>query len=64
MELEPDGIAPPADDPQAGGSKVVQQIEVLLDEEQFEAALEAIDSALERGEGNVLDLTYLAGDAW
>lgn len=64
MELEPEGIAPAETDVQAGRHPVVLRIEELLDEERFEDALAAIETALAKGEGNELDLTYLAGDAW
>ncbi|MCR9247817.1 MAG: metallopeptidase family protein [bacterium] len=64
MELEPEGIAPVAGDPQAGRSPALLAIEGLLDEERFDEALAAINTALAEGAGNELDLTYLAGDAW
>jgi predicted Zn-dependent protease with MMP-like domain len=62
MELDPEGIVPPDVDPGAADA-VVQRIEAMLDEEQFEAALSAIDEALASGSGNENDLNFLAGDA-
>jgi predicted Zn-dependent protease with MMP-like domain len=63
MELEPDGIVPPDAAGNAGRDPVVQRIEALLDAEQFEEALAAIQAALAAGDGNRLDLTFLHGDA-
>jgi predicted Zn-dependent protease with MMP-like domain len=64
MELEPDGIVPPDSDVQAGRDPVVLRIEELLEEERFESALDAIREALATGQGNALDLTFLAGDCF
>ena len=64
MELEPEGIVPPDTDAVAGRDPVVQGIEVLLDEERFEEALEAIRDAMAEGRGNPLDLTFLLGDTY
>jgi len=64
MELEPDGIVPPDVDGKVGRDPAVQRIEMLLDEERFEEALDAIQSALETGDGNTLDLTFLLGDTY
>lgn len=64
MELEPEGILPAEPDPDAGRSPVIVRIEELLDAERYEEAIEAVGAARGCGEGNVLDLTYLAGDAW
>jgi predicted Zn-dependent protease with MMP-like domain len=64
MDLEPLGIVPPDSDGHVGRDPVVQQIEKLLDEDQLEDAIEAIQAALAKGQGNVLDLTFLLGDAY
>lgn len=64
MELEPEGIAPAEADVQAGRNPVVLRVEELLDDGRPEDALAAIETALAKGEGNELDLAYLAGDAW
>ncbi len=63
MELEPEGIVPPDDDPRGGGDGVAQQIEALLDEDRCEEALALIREATAAGRGNPLDLAFLAGDA-
>jgi len=63
MELEPEGIVPPAAENEAGRDPVVARVEGLLDEERFEDALAACREALAAGEGNELDLLFLAGDA-
>ncbi|MBM4059828.1 MAG: hypothetical protein FJ265_01860 [Planctomycetes bacterium] len=63
MELEPEGIVPPDTDQQAGRDAVVVRIEAMLEEERYEDALAAIDEAVAKGEGNQLDLNFLAGDA-
>jgi len=62
MDLEPAGIVPP-DHGVEVGSQVVQKIEALLDEERFEEAMEQVQDALDRGEGNTIDLLFLLGDA-
>lgn len=64
MELEPDGIVPADSDAGGGRDPVVHGIEEMLDEGRVDEALEAIQSALARGEGNPLDLTFLLGDAY
>ncbi len=64
MELEPEGIVPPDSDVQAGRDTVVLHIEELLEEERIDEALTAIDAAMASGQGNPLDLTFLAGDAY
>jgi predicted Zn-dependent protease with MMP-like domain len=64
MELEPEGIVPPDADAVAGRDPVVQGIEVMLDEERFEEALDAIRDAMAEGRGNTLDLTFLLGDTY
>ncbi|MDO8348750.1 MAG: metallopeptidase family protein [Planctomycetota bacterium] len=63
MEIEPEGIVPPESDVQAGRDAVVAGVEEMLEEERYEEALEAIETALDEGRGNQLDLTFLAGDA-
>ena len=64
MDLEPVGIVPPDVDGVPGRDPVVQRIEAMLDQDELEAAIEAIQDALAKGEGNALDLTYLLGDAY
>jgi predicted Zn-dependent protease with MMP-like domain len=64
MDLEPEGIVAPDTDGQPGRDPVVQRIEAMLDEDQLEEALEAIQDALAKGEGNRLDLTFLLGDTY
>ncbi len=63
MELEPPGIIPADDDPVLGRDPAVARVEAALDAGKDEEALELADAALEAGEGNRLDLLYLAGDA-
>lgn len=63
MDLEPTGIVPPDTDLQAGRDPAVMKIEAILEEERYEDALAAVDAALANGEGNPLDLQFLAGDA-
>lgn len=63
MDLEPTGIVPPDTDLQAGRDPAVVKIEAILDAERYEDALQAIEQALREGEGNPLDLQFLAGDA-
>lgn len=63
MELEPEGIVPPDTDLQAGRDPVVAGIEALLDEGEFEQALQAIEAARQQGLANSLDLDFLSGDA-
>ncbi|MCU0863983.1 MAG: metallopeptidase family protein [Planctomycetes bacterium] len=64
MDLEPLGIVPPDSDGQVGRDPVVQQIEELLDADRLEEALAAIEAAIEKGQGNPLDLTFLLGDTY
>ena len=64
MDLEPLGIVPPDSDGQVGRDPVVQQIEELLDADRLEEALTAIETAIEKGQGNPLDLTFLLGDTY
>ena len=63
MELEPEGIIPPDDDPVLGRDPVVERVESALDAGKEEEALALAEAALASGEGNRLDLLYLAGDA-
>jgi predicted Zn-dependent protease with MMP-like domain len=63
MELEPEGIVPPDSDLQAGRDPTVVRIEEMLEKELYDEALAAIDAAMAAGQGNPLDLTFLAGDA-
>ena len=63
MELEPPGIIPPDDDPVRGHDPIVDRVENLLDVGREEEALAIADAALASGEGNRLDLLFLAGDA-
>jgi predicted Zn-dependent protease with MMP-like domain len=63
MDLEPEGIVPPETDSIAGRDAVVQRIETMLDEDRPEEALAEIEAAVARGEGNPIDLVFLAGDA-
>jgi predicted Zn-dependent protease with MMP-like domain len=63
MDLEPLGIVPPDDDGQPGRDPVMQRIEELLDADQIEEALVAIDEAIASGQGNAVDLQFLRGDA-
>lgn len=63
MELEPRGIIPPDDDPVLGRDPVVARVESALDAGKDEEALALAEAALAKGEGNRLDLLYLAGDA-
>jgi predicted Zn-dependent protease with MMP-like domain len=63
MELEPPGIIPPDDDPVLGRDPIVARVESLLDAGKDEEALAMAEQALVDGEGNALDLRYLAGDA-
>ena len=63
MELEPEGIVPPEAEALAGRDPIVGEVEGLLDEGRSEDALQRAATALERGEGNALDLTFLAGEA-
>jgi predicted Zn-dependent protease with MMP-like domain len=64
MDLEPEGIVPPDSDGLVGRDPVVQQIEELLDEDRLDEALVAIQAAMERGQGNPIDLTFLLGDTY
>lgn len=63
MELDPEGIVPPDSDVQAGRDTVVLGIEAMLEDERYEEALAAIEAAQGAGQGNQLDLCFLAGDA-
>ena len=63
MELEPAGIIPPDDDPVLGRHPAVARVESALDAGRDEEALELAEKALAAGEGDRLDLLYLAGDA-
>ena len=64
MDLEPLGIVPPDVDANIGRDPVAQRIETLLDEDRLDEAIAAIEAAMEKGEGNQLDLTFLLGDAY
>ncbi|MBL8751642.1 MAG: metallopeptidase family protein [Planctomycetes bacterium] len=64
MELEPEGIVPADTENLAGRDPVVQRIEAMLDEDNVDEALAAIQDALARGEGNPIDLTFLLGDTY
>jgi predicted Zn-dependent protease with MMP-like domain len=64
MELEPEGIVPPDVEGSVGRDPVVHGIEAMLDEGRFEEALDAIREAMAQGRGNMLDLTFLLGDAY
>jgi predicted Zn-dependent protease with MMP-like domain len=63
MELEPPGIIPPDDDPVLGRHPAVARVEAALDAGKDEEALALAEEALVKGEGDRLDLLYLAGDA-
>ncbi len=63
MELEPRGIIPPDDDPVLGRHPAVARVESALDAGRDEEALQLAEAALEAGEGDPLDLFYLAADA-
>lgn len=63
MELEPPGIIPPDDDPVLGRHPAVARVESALDAGKDEEALTLAEKALASGEGDRLDLLYLAGDA-
>ena len=63
MELEPPGIIPPDDDPVLGRDPVVEAIEQAVDAGRLEEAVAKAREALERGDGNRLDLLFIAGDA-
>jgi len=63
MELEPPGIIPPDDDPVLGRHPAVARVESALDAGRDEEALQLAEAALEKGEGDRLDLLYLAADA-
>jgi predicted Zn-dependent protease with MMP-like domain len=63
MELEPPGIIPPDDDPVRGRDPFVDRVESALDAGKEEEALELAEAALAKGDGNRLDLLFLAGDA-
>ncbi len=63
MDLEPVGIVPPDVDGLIGRDPVVQRIEAMLDEDRLDEAIAAIEDAMDKGEGNQLDLTFLLGDA-
>lgn len=63
MELEPAGIIPPDDDPVLGRHPAVARVESALDAGRDEEALTLAEAALAAGEGDRLDLLYLAGDA-
>ncbi|MFM1873415.1 MAG: hypothetical protein RL398_2837 [Planctomycetota bacterium] len=64
MELEPEGVVPPANEEATGSDSVLSGVEDLLDEQQFEAALDEIAKLRAKGVGNAIDLAFLAGDAW
>ncbi len=63
MELEPPGIIPPDDDPEKGRDPAVARVDALIEAGKDEEALAQAEEALRKGEGNRLDLLYLAGDA-
>ena len=63
MELEPPGIIPPDDDPVMGRDPIVDKVENALDQGRDAEALAIAEAALAKGEGNRLDLLFLAGDA-
>lgn len=63
MELEPRGIIPPDDDPVLGRHPAVARVESALDAGRDAEALQLAEAALEAGEGDRLDLLYLAADA-
>jgi predicted Zn-dependent protease with MMP-like domain len=63
MELEPPGILPYEDRPDAAPDPILQQIEQALDEGRDEDALAMCEDALAEGTGDRLDLLFLAGDA-
>jgi predicted Zn-dependent protease with MMP-like domain len=63
MELEPPGIIPPDDDPVLGRHPAVARVESALDAGRDEEALALADEAILKGEGDPLDLQYLAADA-
>ncbi len=63
MELEPPGIIPPDDDPVLGRHPAVARVESALDAGRDQEALELAEAALEKGEGDRLDLLYLSADA-
>jgi predicted Zn-dependent protease with MMP-like domain len=63
MELEPPGIIPPDDDPVRGRDPFVDRVESALDAGKEEEAFELAEGALAKGDGNRLDLLFLAGDA-
>ncbi|MCA8976064.1 MAG: metallopeptidase family protein [Planctomycetes bacterium] len=63
MELEPEGISQPDSEAQAGRHPVVLAVEAMLDDGRLEEALDAALEALDQGDGNALDLTFLAGEA-
>jgi predicted Zn-dependent protease with MMP-like domain len=64
MDLEPQGIVPPDSDGQPGRDPVVQRIEEMLEQDQLEEGLAAIEDALAKGQGNPLDLRFLLGDTY
>lgn len=63
MELEPEGVVPPDSDVVAGRDPIVQRVEELLDDDRVDEALAEIEAALAKGDGNPIDLKFLAGDA-
>ena len=63
MELVPPGIIPPDDDPVMGRDPIVDKVESALEQGREEEALAIAEAALEKGEGNRLDLLFLVGDA-
>jgi predicted Zn-dependent protease with MMP-like domain len=64
MELEPEGVVPPATDLQDGRDATIQAIEALIDEDRLEEAIAEIEKLRAGGRGNPLDLAFLAGDAY
>ena len=63
MELQPEGIFPPDTEAPAGRDPVAVDVETMLDAGRAEEALAASLAALKDGEGNALDLQFLAGEA-
>lgn len=64
MDLEPEGIIPPASEvPPVGVNPIVASIEAALDAGHDEEALELAEEALANGSADRLDLLFLCGDA-
>ena len=53
MELEPEGVVPPATDLQDGRDATIQAIEALIDEDRLEEAIAEIEKLRADGRGNV-----------